>query len=253
MASALRQPRVAAGGVTVAISRDVARFRHEGSRSTRFPDVGTTYWPALRLRIARNPISGDGTDPDLPADLQRHGGAEELLVGRIADDLLRRPGLGIDSRHDRRGVGTDLHQALDDGRPIGPAVAGRKQRPVRLEADVVGLEVHVDEFLDDRRLTARQLEDLPRRPVIDVEPSAVRRRLDPQGDLIGQGTWIGGLEHGADRRGGIGPFEGAEAKARDVAYRAGGDFTWDAANIKPSGNENVDKYIRPVFREGWKV
>lgn len=30
-----------------------------------------------------------------------------------------------------------------------------------------------------------------------------------------------GLEHGADRRGGIGLFEGAKANARDVAYRAG--------------------------------
>jgi rhodanese-related sulfurtransferase len=29
------------------------------------------------------------------------------------------------------------------------------------------------------------------------------------------------LEHGSDRRGGIGPFEGAAANARDVAYRAG--------------------------------
>ena len=29
------------------------------------------------------------------------------------------------------------------------------------------------------------------------------------------------LEHGADRRGGIGPLEGAQAKAREVAYRAG--------------------------------
>jgi rhodanese-related sulfurtransferase len=29
------------------------------------------------------------------------------------------------------------------------------------------------------------------------------------------------LEHGADRRGGIGLFEGAKANARDVAYRAG--------------------------------
>jgi rhodanese-related sulfurtransferase len=29
------------------------------------------------------------------------------------------------------------------------------------------------------------------------------------------------LEHGADRRGGIGAFEGAKAKASDVAYRAG--------------------------------
>jgi rhodanese-related sulfurtransferase len=29
------------------------------------------------------------------------------------------------------------------------------------------------------------------------------------------------LEHGADRRGGIGPFEGAAANAHDVAYRAG--------------------------------
>jgi len=30
-----------------------------------------------------------------------------------------------------------------------------------------------------------------------------------------------GLEHGADRRGGIGLFDGAQANARDVAYRAG--------------------------------
>jgi rhodanese-related sulfurtransferase len=30
-----------------------------------------------------------------------------------------------------------------------------------------------------------------------------------------------GLEHGADRRGGIGLFEGAETRAREVAYRAG--------------------------------
>ena len=30
-----------------------------------------------------------------------------------------------------------------------------------------------------------------------------------------------GLEHGADRRGGIGLFEGADANTRDVAYRAG--------------------------------
>jgi rhodanese-related sulfurtransferase len=30
-----------------------------------------------------------------------------------------------------------------------------------------------------------------------------------------------GLEHGADRRGAIGPFDGAASKARDVAYRAG--------------------------------
>jgi rhodanese-related sulfurtransferase len=29
------------------------------------------------------------------------------------------------------------------------------------------------------------------------------------------------LEHGADRRGGIGPFEGAQTRAREVAYRAG--------------------------------
>ncbi len=29
------------------------------------------------------------------------------------------------------------------------------------------------------------------------------------------------LEHGADRRGEVGPFEGAQANARDVAYRAG--------------------------------
>jgi rhodanese-related sulfurtransferase len=37
-----------------------------------------------------------------------------------------------------------------------------------------------------------------------------------------------GLEHGADRRGGIGLFEGAGANARDVAYRAG------VRHLKPS-------------------
>jgi rhodanese-related sulfurtransferase len=37
-----------------------------------------------------------------------------------------------------------------------------------------------------------------------------------------------GLEHGADRRGGIGLFEGADANARDVAYRAG------VRHLKPS-------------------
>jgi rhodanese-related sulfurtransferase len=37
-----------------------------------------------------------------------------------------------------------------------------------------------------------------------------------------------GLEHGADRRGGIGLFEGASANARDVAYRAG------VRHLKPS-------------------
>lgn len=39
----------------------------------------------------------------------------------------------------------------------------------------------------------------------------------------------------------------------NVAYRAGGTFAWDAANIEASGNENVAQYIRTKFRKGWEV
>ena len=39
----------------------------------------------------------------------------------------------------------------------------------------------------------------------------------------------------------------------NAAYRAGGSFAWDAGKLSASGNENAAQYIRPEFREGWKV
>jgi len=39
----------------------------------------------------------------------------------------------------------------------------------------------------------------------------------------------------------------------NVAYRAAGSFTWEAANIKASGNKNVAQYVRTEFRKGWEA
>ena len=39
----------------------------------------------------------------------------------------------------------------------------------------------------------------------------------------------------------------------NVGYRVQGEFGWDAANLKATGNENVAQYLRSYFREGWKV
>ena len=63
-------------------------------------------------------------------------------------------------------------------------------------------------------------------PIDHRHPVAHQRRRRQQGAGARNGT-IGwtlaeqDLEHGADRRGGIGLFEGAKANAREVAYRAG--------------------------------
>jgi predicted dehydrogenase len=39
----------------------------------------------------------------------------------------------------------------------------------------------------------------------------------------------------------------------NTAYRAGGEFGWDAKNLKATGNEKADGYIRSQFRKGWEV
>ena len=39
----------------------------------------------------------------------------------------------------------------------------------------------------------------------------------------------------------------------NAAYRAGGGFTWNAADLTAEGNENAAQFIRPPFREGWEV
>jgi rhodanese-related sulfurtransferase len=56
------------------------------------------------------------------------------------------------------------------------------------------------------------------------------------------------LEHGADRRGGIGPFEGAKANTRDVAYRAGARHvsTREAAALAADTGRTLYRFdVRP--------
>ena len=39
----------------------------------------------------------------------------------------------------------------------------------------------------------------------------------------------------------------------NAAYRAGGGFDWNAKTLQSSGNDNSEKFLRPHFREGWKI
>jgi predicted dehydrogenase len=39
----------------------------------------------------------------------------------------------------------------------------------------------------------------------------------------------------------------------NTAFRAGGGFDWDADAFAASGNKNVEQYLVPDFRAGWKV
>lgn len=39
----------------------------------------------------------------------------------------------------------------------------------------------------------------------------------------------------------------------NVAYRAGGGFDWDAADLKATGNARAEQHIHPSFRKGWEI
>ncbi len=39
----------------------------------------------------------------------------------------------------------------------------------------------------------------------------------------------------------------------NIAYRVQGDFEWDAANLKPRGNADAEKFIRREYRKGWEI
>jgi predicted dehydrogenase len=39
----------------------------------------------------------------------------------------------------------------------------------------------------------------------------------------------------------------------NVAYRAGGGFEWDHANLRAAGNPRVEQYLRSHFKKGWEV
>jgi rhodanese-related sulfurtransferase len=54
-----------------------------------------------------------------------------------------------------------------------------------------------------------------------INAGVVNRVVALRNGTIGWTLAKQNLEHGADRRGEVGPFEGAEANARDVSYRAG--------------------------------
>jgi predicted dehydrogenase len=51
-------------------------------------------------------------------------------------------------------------------------------------------------------------------------------------------------------------YSGALAESvllANSAFRAGGGFDWDADKFIASGNDNVEQYLVPEFRQGWKV
>ncbi len=40
----------------------------------------------------------------------------------------------------------------------------------------------------------------------------------------------------------------------NAAFRSGGEsFTWDAAQLKPSGNDQVEKFLHSEYRKGWEL
>jgi hypothetical protein len=39
----------------------------------------------------------------------------------------------------------------------------------------------------------------------------------------------------------------------NVAYRAGGGFQWNAADLQAAGNDKAQQLIRTPFRDGWEV
>ena len=39
----------------------------------------------------------------------------------------------------------------------------------------------------------------------------------------------------------------------NVAYRAGGGFEWDSKNLKATGNNTAQQYIREAVRKGWEI
>jgi hypothetical protein len=39
----------------------------------------------------------------------------------------------------------------------------------------------------------------------------------------------------------------------NVAYRSGQTFDWDADQLRPRGNVDIEAFIRPPYRKGWDV
>ncbi len=68
--------------------------------------------------------------------------------------------------------------------------------------------------------------------------------------------WIGACKGGPRSSCDFVDYSGPLAEAvllANTAFRAGGGFDWNAKELKASGNANVDQYLFPDFRDGWKV
>ena len=39
----------------------------------------------------------------------------------------------------------------------------------------------------------------------------------------------------------------------NVAYRAQGEFEWDAKTLTPKGNDRAKQFITEPFRKGWEI
>lgn len=68
--------------------------------------------------------------------------------------------------------------------------------------------------------------------------------------------WIGACKGGPRSSCDFVDYSGPLAEAvllANTAFRAGGGFDWNAKELKASGNANVDQFLFPDFRNGWKV
>jgi predicted dehydrogenase len=68
--------------------------------------------------------------------------------------------------------------------------------------------------------------------------------------------WIGASKGGPRSSCDFVDYSGPLAESvllANTAFRAGGGFNWNAEELKATDNANVDRYLYPEFRDGWKV
>src|SRR4051812_38585235 len=117
-------------------------------------------------------------EPDFVSDAQADRRADEVLFIGVADDRLHLERLRIDPRDVGRRVGAELLQAGPDALRRRGTLPRRVERPVGLPADVVRIEVEIDEVLLHRRLPTRHPHHLGGSPQVHVVPLAVFGHLD---------------------------------------------------------------------------
>src|SRR6266852_1279312 len=104
--------------------------------------------------VAGHTIAVAGAEPDLVPHFQPCRGADEVLGVRVMDDRLHLERPWIDPRDVARRVSAEFPEAFRDALRRRAALPGGVQRAVGLPADVVRMEIEVDDVLLDRRLAA---------------------------------------------------------------------------------------------------